>query len=233
MAKVMIATPAYDGRVHVPYATSLAETAFTLLKNNINVHFNITTSGSLLIAERNRILMMFMESDCSHLLCIDSDLGWPSDCIIPMILADKEFVGGVYPSRGERSFTFRPCVKEDDSIVTEGQLLKMEYIPAGFMLIKRSVIEKMMAKFPELYYEPKHETMKHAKGWLFFNCEKYDGEFWGEDYVFCRKAREAGVDLWVNPLIQFDHAGTKGALIEALTEKKEEAKKEPANVQAT
>ena len=34
---------------------------FTLLKNNINVHFNITTSGSLLIAERNRILMMFME----------------------------------------------------------------------------------------------------------------------------------------------------------------------------
>ena len=226
MTKVMIATPAYDGRVHVPYATSLAETAFLLLKNNIQVHFNITTSGSLLVAERNRILMMFMESDATHLLCIDSDLGWPADCLLPMLLADKEFIGGVYPARGEKSFTFRPAVNPDDSIITEGSLLKMEYIPAGFMLIKRSVIEKLRAKFPELYYEPKHETMKHAKGWLFFNTEIWDGEFWGEDYVFCRKCREAGVDLWVNPLIQFDHAGTRGVLMEALTEKKQEAQNE-------
>jgi len=222
MTKVMIATPAYDGKVHVPYATSLAETTFLLLKNNIQVHYNITTSGSLLVAERNRILQMFMDSDCTHLLCIDSDLGWPANCVPSLLLSDKEFVAGVYPSRGEKSFTFRPSVKEDDSIITEGNLLKMEYIPAGFMLLKRSVIEKIRAKFPELYYEPKHETMKHAKGWLFFNTEIWNGEFWGEDYTFCRKAREAGCDIWVDPMIEFDHAGQRGALMSALTDKKSE-----------
>jgi hypothetical protein len=225
----MIATPAYDGKVHVPYAIALAETSFLLLKNNIEVVYNITTSGSLLVAERNRILGMFVESDCTHLLCIDSDLGWPAQCLIPMLLSDKEFVGGVYPSRGEKSFTFRPAVNEDQSIITDKNLLKMEYIPAGFILLKRSALTKMREKHPELYYEPKHESMKHAKGWLFFNTEIWEGEFWGEDYTFCRKAREAGVDIWVDPLIQFNHAGQIGVLIDALTAEKEKAQIEVKN----
>jgi len=221
MNKVMIATPAYSGTVHVPYAISLSETTFLLMTNSVQVVYNITTSGSLIIAERNRIVQMFMESDCTHLLCIDSDLGWPAQKVVQMLLADKEFVAGVYPSRSENSFTFRPVLKEDQSIVTEGSLLKMEYIPAGFMLLKRNVFEKMEKALPELYYEPKHESMKHAKGWMLFGCEIYDGEFWGEDYTFCRNARKAGVDIWVDPTIDFNHAGTRGMLLSALTDKKE------------
>lgn len=220
--KLMIATPAYSGNVNVPYAISLSETTFLLMKNNIQVHYNITTSGSLLVAERNRILQMFMDSDCTHILCVDADIGWPAHAVTAMLLSDKEFVAGCYPARGEKSFTFRPTVNPDDSIVTEKNLLKMEYIPAGFMLLKKSAIEKIRAKFPELYYEPKHETMKHAKGWCLFNTEVWDGEFWGEDYVFCRRAREAGVDIWVDPMIEFNHAGTTGKLFDALSEKKPE-----------
>lgn len=89
-----------------------------------------------------------------------------------------------------------------------------------------SVIEKLMKKFPELYFEPKHESMKKENGWLFFNTELWEGEFWGEDYVFCRKAREAGVDIWVDPLIPFDHAGVKGRLLDALSNKPEEKPQE-------
>jgi hypothetical protein len=143
-----------------------------------------------------------------------------------MLLADKEFVAGVYPGRDGKSFTFRTFNNEDSSIVEENGLLKMQYIPAGFMLITRSVVEKLMKKFPELYFEPKHESMKQENGWLFFNTELWDGEFWGEDYVFCRKAREAGVDIWVDPLIQFDHAGVKGRLLDALTDKPQQKAKE-------
>lgn len=222
MNKVMIASPAYSGKVDVPFAVSLCETTHILLQNNIQVHYNITSSGSLLIAERNRIVQMFMDSDCTHLLCVDSDLGWNPQAVIRMLLTGKEFVAGVYPSRGENSFTFRPVTKPDDSLVTEGNLLKMEYIPAGFMLIQKSVFQKMKEKHPHLYFEPKHESMKHAKGWMFFGVEIYDGEFWGEDYVFCRKAREAGVDIWVDPMIEFNHAGTKGRLLDVLSDKKPE-----------
>lgn len=217
--KVFIATPAYSGKVHIQYALSYADTVATLMKHGIEVTPRITASGSLLVAERNRLVQAFWESDCTHMLCIDGDLGWPAQAVLAMLEADKEFVAGVYPARGhEHTFLFRP-VKEPNSerIVTEKHLLKMQYIPAGFMLISRSCIQKMRDKHSDLFYEPKDPRNNPEPGYCFFNTEVYEGEFWGEDFVFCRKAREAGVEIWVDPLIQFDHDGTIGMLMEALT----------------
>ena len=176
------------------------------------------------MAERNRIVQAFWESDCTHLLCIDGDLGWPAQAVLAMLESKKEFVAGVYPARGEKNiFLFRPELNDDGTIVTDKHLLKMQYIPAGFMLIARSAIEKMREKHPYLYYEPKDNRNNPEPGYCFFNTEVYEGEFWGEDFVFCRKAREAGVDIWVDPLIQFNHAGTVGMLVEALTPNREQA----------
>jgi hypothetical protein len=227
MIKLMIATPAYAGNVAIPYALSFAQTVNLLAANNIAVQPLIVSSGSLLVAERNRIVQAFWESDCSHLLCIDADLGWPAEAVLAMCSFDKEFVAGVYPARGKtKEFLFRPVTTADSSLVQDTvhkHLLKMQYIPAGFMLITRSVIEKMRAQHPDLYFEPKDKRNNPEPGYCFFNTEVYDGEFWGEDFVFCRKAREAGVDIWVDPLVQFDHAGTVGMLIEVLTPKQEES----------
>lgn len=221
MTKLMIATPAYSGNVTIPYALSYAQTAAMLPAHGIGVQPHITASGSLLVAERNRIVQAFWESDCTHLLCIDADLGWPVQAVLAMLDTKKEFIAGVYPARGStHEFIFRPAKNEQGSIVqdeTHPHLLKMEYIPAGFMLIAKSVILKMREKHPDLYYEPKDKRNNPEPGYCFFNTEVYESEFWGEDFVFCRKAREAGVDIWVDPLIQFDHAGTVGMLAQALT----------------
>lgn len=215
--KVMIATPAYSGKVDIPYAVALAYTINLLASHNIQVEPRITSSGSLIVAERNHIVQSFWESDCTHLLCIDADLGWPPEAVLAMLNVKKEFVAGVYPARGDvDAFLFRPELNPNGSIVTEDHLLKMQYVPAGFMLIARSVIEKMRNKHPKLYYEPKDKRNNPAPGYCFFNTEVWEGEFWGEDFVFCRKAREAGVDIWVDPLIQFNHAGKIGMLTEIL-----------------
>jgi len=214
----MIATPAYSGKVTIPYTLSFAQTVQALTMNGIEIQPLIVASGSLLVAERNRIAQAFWESECTHLLCIDADLGWPAEAVLAMLSVKKDFVAGIYPARGEsRSFLFRPCTEEDGVIVNEGHLLKMNYIPAGFMLLSRNLFAKMRDKFPELYYEPKEKKDNPPPGYCFFDTQVYEGEFWGEDYVFCRRAREAGIDIWVDPLIQFDHAGTIGMLQECLT----------------
>lgn len=219
--KLMIVTPAYSGNLSVPYAISLSETTLLLEKNRIECLIKINTSGSLLVAERNRLTEAFMDSDCTHMLCIDSDLGWPAQAVLAMLKHDVEFVAGIYPSRGEKSFIFRPILNEDKSILkSDKNLLGMNCIPAGFMLIKRCAIVKMRDKFPELYFEPKSEKLKFTKGWCLFNTEIWEGEFWGEDYTFCRRAREAGIEIWVDPLIQFEHQGQRGMLLETLTEDK-------------
>ena len=227
--KLMIATPAYSGKLDIPYMLSYSNTVMLLAKQGIEVQPLIVASGSLLVAERNRLLEAFYNSDCTHILCIDGDLGWPAEAVLAMLQTDKEFVAGVYPARGDKNvFLFRPCLAPNNSIITDKHLLKMQYIPAGFMLMKKSVIQKMRDKFPELHFKPKAaEQINPSEGYCLFDTEVYEGEFWGEDFVFCRRAREAGVDIWVDPLIQFDHAGTVGMLIQALTTDPSGEKHEP------
>lgn len=216
--KVMIATPAYSGKVDIPYATSLAGTLSFLQQHKVGVQFLIVSSGSLLVAERNRLVQAFWESDCTHMLCIDGDLGWPPEAVMAMLNSGKEFVAGVYPARGvKNTFLFRQEKSATGTFVVDKHLIKMQYIPAGFMLLARSAIQKMRDFHPDLYFEPKDKSVDNpSAGYCFFNTEVWDGEFWGEDFVFCRKAREAGVEIWVDPLIQFDHAGTIGMLAEAI-----------------
>ena len=133
---IMIATPAYSGKVDIPYALSFANTLHTLQTHGVEVTPLITASGSLLVAERNRIVEAFWNSECTPLLCIDGDLGWPPQAVLAMLDAEKDFVAGVYPARGDQNtFLFRPVYNDNGSIVTEKHLLKMNYIKSVFMLL--------------------------------------------------------------------------------------------------
>lgn len=218
---VMIVTPAYTGTVHAQYAISLAETFHLLQSHGIKVTTRIEPNGSLLVASRNRLTEMFWESDATHMLCIDADLGWPPQAVLAMLQANKDFVAGVYPSRKEKGFIFRPMYEDNKTkkLTTEDHLIKMEGVPAGFMLLSRNAIKQMRNKHPHLYYAPVDPRDESESTYALFNTELINGQFWGEDYVFCKRALEAGLDIWVDPLIQFDHAGTIGALYQILKDK--------------
>lgn len=225
MIKIFLCTPAFEGKVLIQYALALSDTVLLLASKGIPVMIKLVASGSLLPAERNRLTEAFLQTDCTHMLCIDSDLGWNPQAVLDLIEKDMEFVGGCYPARQGKMFIFRPENKEDGSLVVdeEKRIIKMKYIPAGFMLIKRHVIEKMRADNPDLYFCPKHPEAGSSSGYALFHLELRGGEFWGEDYHFCRIARLSGFDIWADPTIQFDHAGVKGALIETLTNDRDKA----------
>lgn len=223
--KLFIATPAFDGKVNVQYAIALAETYALLASKGIETVIRIHSSGSLLVAERNRLLKAFMQSDCTHMLCIDSDLGYPAQAVAALLEQDVDFVGGCYPARGENIFLFRPVYLENKSlVVNEKNLIKMEYIPAGFLLFKREVIKKLIDIHPELYYKPKDAASADQDGYYLFQLGLRDGEFWGEDFEFCRLVREANFDIWVDPMIEFDHNGTRGSLVNCLTNDQSKAR---------
>lgn len=231
MTKLFIATPAYDGKVNVQFAIALAETRVLLEKHGIPAAIRIHTTGSLLCAERNRLLEVFMETDCTHILLIDSDLGWPAEKVLECLQKDVDMIAGCYPSRKEHTFLFRAIHNKDKTIVfdQDKQLIELEAAGAGFMLIKREVIEKMRKQFAHLYYCPKDQSQivpegrAMTRGYALFNTEVIDGEFWGEDFVFCRRIRECGYRIWTDPFIQFDHGGNVASLSMILTNDKSKA----------
>jgi len=169
------------------------------------------SSSSLLCKCRNLLIKKFMETDATHMLCIDADLGWPAEAVLGMMRADKDIVVGLYPARGAPGkFFYRPITRENDTVIIENNLMRLTHAPAGFMLIKRESIQRMIDKFPERYANPKDPRNKSEDMYVFFNTELHDGEYWGEDYLFCRLATEAGLEIWADLDITFDHAGTVG-----------------------
>lgn len=215
MTKIFIATPAFSGKVDVMYAISLSDTCMELCANNINHDLLITTCGSLLVLERNRLIARFLETDCTHILCIDSDIAWSGRTIPNMLKHDVPFVCGLYPSRHNvKDFFFRQHTKNDGSlIINENGLIKVQGAPAGFMLIRREVFVKIMQDNPHLEYVTNEANGERYKGFAFFNAEIIKGEFFGEDYAFCNLVNKSGFDCWVDPCIELDHAGVKGMFL--------------------
>jgi hypothetical protein len=234
MTKLMIGTPAHKGNLSIGYALSYAKTVQLLAANGIFVVPRIAPSGSLLVEERNRIIEDFWKSDCTHLLCIDADLGWAPPAVQAMLDVKKDIVAGVYPARGpqETIFLFRPILNEDSTFINENHLLKMEYVPAGFLMLSRECVKKMREALPELHYAPKQTDCSNPpEAFMFFNTEIHEGEFWGEDFTFCRNAKKAGIDIWVDPLIQFDHDGQIGVLHQYIASKQAKAAEQAQTVE--
>ena len=218
----MIASPCHHGKVDTQFTLSLLQTCYSLDHADIKVNILLPGTGSILAKERNDILEAFWKSDCTHLLCVDNDLGWDPNTPLKFLNYDKDFVAGVYPARTNNSnspkFIFRPDIDHSDSIRVDSQgLLKMLAVPAGFMLLSREAIKTMRDAYPNLYYEGLGFNKNFESGYALFNTEIIDGDFWGEDYVFCKKAIDAGIDIWCDPTIEFNHAGTVGKLSEILT----------------
>lgn len=191
----------------------------------IRVTTRMSCDGAVIVTERNRLITQFLETECTHILCVDSDISWPSIAVEAMLNEDKDFIAGVYPSRiGDNIFKYVPTADPitGNKYIKDRHLIKADYVPAGFMLIKRAVIEKMIEKFPESHYTAYDDGIANTDRWLLFDTEIINGEFWGEDFVFCRKAREAGFDIWVDTYIQFIHADKVGKLANILAQEEHE-----------
>lgn len=222
----MIATPSYDGKVHIPYCLSFTETVHHLLSRNVIVAPYLINGGSLVHAARNKILSEFMKSDCTHILCVDADLGWEPTAVLQMLEADEEIIAGVYPDRRTGDLIFRPILNDDSTIIQKKGLILAELVPAGFLLIKREALEKIQKHFPDYNYQMILDDENKEEHFSFFDTEiDQNKTFWGEDYVFCKRAHAAGVDVWMHPNIDFNHAGVRDNLANHLTNDVDDALK--------
>ncbi len=74
--------------------------------------------------------------------------------------------------------------------------------------IKKSAMDKFIAAHPETYIpgdgsQPRHHRVFEPGGAII------DGQFWGEDLVFCKAWEKLGGTLWIDPNVTFSHVGRK------------------------
>lgn len=201
-ARICVAIPAYTCEVHVRLLESLTAAWMYCLYHGVELELKVAARFSLVQYARNYLVQQFLDDDSyTHLMWLDSDLGFDPRAIMQLLDHDKDVVGGVYPVK---SFpTWFPYEAAGDG-EHRNRLHKAKMLPNGFMLCKREAVQAVADKAPRF-------TLTHA-GQEFdtahiFDLVLEDARLLGEDLIFCRKLQDAGFDVWADPDIDFRHCG--------------------------
>jgi hypothetical protein len=202
---IYIGIPTYDGKIHHSTVAGLVQTARFCGEKHVSVGMEVIPHDAFIGRARNLIVHKFMDSGFHDLVFVDADIGFGLHDIAAICKAKPELVMGLYLMKSpEPRYPARladPLVRDPD----EPRLLKLEYGPAGFMRMRRSVVEKLIAKYPEDYYlDP-----TFGKVYDLFPHGRVGHRFVGEDISFCERCKNAGIDIWAMQGVKLDHWGEK------------------------
>jgi len=215
---IFVATPVHS-EVSMHYTQACLEFQKQCMLNKIKVTFQLMKS-SLVTQGRNLCVSGFLESKCTHLLFIDSDIDFQSSSIFKMVEADKDVISIPYPLKNivwekgykkfkdnkinsaeelrSSMFQFPMKVDNHEKVEVIDGCMEVTHSPTGCMLIKRSVFEKMMDKYPEMEIKQKTiingEMMDRPYLYNFFDTlfEPIQKIYLGEDFAFCKRWRDIG-----------------------------------------
>lgn len=145
------------------------------------------STGSYMPQNRDLLTHRFLGSSATHLLCVDPDIGWEPLHVNALARANKDFVSGVYPMKQpHRALSASLLAKR------EGELVAASHTAAGFLLLTRTCIERMVAAHPELVYGDGDERV--CSLW----SPRFEGGLYSEDLTFCARWRALGGEIWAH-----------------------------------
>jgi len=238
-ANVYVATPSYGGVVTTSYVQGLLDLYETADEHGFGLMASFNSFDSLITRARNTMVAEFLADDrFTHLMWIDSDIGFKGSDVVRLLLADRPVVAGVYPLKtdgwpseglpealaaGTTKADFRERFARYPANAFSGALepdesgfLDVIDAPTGFMLIKREVFLKLASSFPEIQYRPDlvdrpdHNTRKTAKLHHAFFDTMIDpqGIYLSEDYAFCRRIAAIGITPAIDTRSNLTHQGS-------------------------
>ncbi len=173
--------------------------------------FYFRVGDSDLARSRNVIIGRFLDTDCTDLVLVDSDISWAPGTLTRLVSHKKDFVAGAYKGKTDEKEMYFILWPEKKEMWTDPEtgnpLLKVDGVSIGFCRIARSCVEKLVASLDgKRLHDPAipDETFP----WL-IDFEYHNGIRWEEGYTLCRKWRELGGDVWVDPMINLGHMGAK------------------------
>ena len=209
--KVMLGLPSYDYKVSSKLAISLANFCLLAMKHGVDVQICNISGCSVVSRVRNLIAGDFLNSDCTDLMFIDSDINFEAEDIFRLMAWNsdpkKGIVAGIPVARKKGQVYFSTLdTDEDDSIFMDKMgLVRAKRVATAFMMIRREVFTKLKDAHPEWVY---HDEKKEGDEMIaFFDFALKDGQYIGEDYLFCDRAREQGFEVWIDPTIKLGHMG--------------------------
>jgi hypothetical protein len=190
--KLFLATPMYGGNCAGMYTRSIADLSALCLRYGVELKIYYLFNESLITRARNYCCDEFIRSDSTHLMFIDSDIGFdPNDIIalLAMMTDDSEYdiMAGPYPKKAiswEKikqavdkgvadnnpnelenyvgDYVFNPVAGKGS--IPIGEPVEVSEAGTGFMMIRRKTFELFNVHYPQQSYRPDHIRTEHFDG---------------------------------------------------------------------
>jgi hypothetical protein len=150
--------------------------------------------GTIIPQQRHTLVMSAREANASHILWIDSDMRFPPDALLQLLAHGKPIVAANYSTR---RIPILPTAEHRDKgyLFTPPDASGLEEVThcgMGLMLVEMGVFEAVLKPWFSIGYSPR------------------DAEYSGEDFFFCKRAKEAGFPTLIDQDLskQVRHAGS-------------------------
>jgi hypothetical protein len=190
--KLFLATPMYGGNCAGMYTRSIADLSALCLRYGVELKIYYLFNESLITRARNYCCDEFIRSGSTHLMFIDSDIGFdPNDIIalLAMMTDDSEYdiMAGPYPKKAiswEKikqavdkgvaddnpnelenyvgDYVFNPVAGKGS--IPIGEPVEVSEAGTGFMMIRRKTFELFNVHYPQQSYRPDHIRTEHFDG---------------------------------------------------------------------
>jgi hypothetical protein len=219
---VFITTPCFGGLVSQHYMQSVLGLVQFGSRANFDVTLALLGHDSLITRSRNTLVSQFLKTPAAtHLLFIDADICFEPEQVFHMLRFDREFVAGIYPLKvidwsdpaikraatahetfGTAPLLYVGTLCTENQREREGRFATAIYCGGGFMLLKRGVIERMIAAYPETRYNSAHaySNAKADQNYALFDCmiDKETGIYVSGELAFCQRWRDIGGKIWLD-----------------------------------
>ena len=192
--KLSIAMLCGSGSVKHDTMNSLIMSMQFLASRAIEYDF-ITLQGVTGIdSARNIITEIFMQNGHSHLLMVDDDMAWSADLPFRMLQENLDILGVPYKRKNIKNcrWTVNHPVPDVDTMDGKSYLMRVHSLGTGMMMIKRRVFETLGPTTDKAILNDDRPAIP-----LYFrHTIDKNGKLKSEDFSFCERAREAGIDIW-------------------------------------
>lgn len=190
---IMVGAPMYGGMCAGMFNKSMNDLTAVCANYKIQMKEYLLFNESLITRARNYVCDEFMRSDCTHLMFIDSDIGFSANDVVALLALqisepDKyDVITGPYPKKCISWEKIKLAVEkgyadEDpnnleryvgdyvfnprsgDHMIPLDRPVEVGEAGTGFMMISRKTFEKYQKAFPELWYRPDHVRTAHFDG---------------------------------------------------------------------
>lgn len=238
-ASLYLATPCYGCGVTLAFMTSVLNLQAACMEIGTHIQMDFLGNESLVQRARNILVARFLQSKCTHLLFIDADIEFHPSTVMRLLAFDRDVVTAVYPKKlvdwerveakvqqrqagsiiggddepfDQMGLDFNLNMDTSKPVRVENGFVNVLDAATGFMLIKRSILERMV----DHYRDELHcindimGSSQSVKDYVaVFDCmiDPDTRRYLSEDFAFCRRLQLMGGEIWADLLSPLAHVG--------------------------